>query len=201
MKIRAIPCVVTLVALVLPVFAMAQTPPKPESASESNSIVRPCAANPVLAASTSKKVHKIKNAPPPEPLPVCVEVKGEGIEVQEFLQNTAREGSWRIGENLASEDSWSFVRYFDPDELEKYSDTKVLIEPVKFTGGKAAVTIRTTDLPDAYCRVQVSARFTGEGRSTDKAWAQPGSSWTLKSKGVFEQEVVNSLRLRYKPVE
>jgi hypothetical protein len=70
-------------------------------------------------------------------------VKGEGMEIQEFLQNTAREQGWRIGENRVSDDTWFFVRYLDHDELEKYADTKVLIEPIQFTSGKAAVTLRT----------------------------------------------------------
>jgi hypothetical protein len=165
-------------------------------------VTRACTANPVLSAPTAKKTgHKPKHLTPPEPLPTCIEVKGEGIEVQEFLQTTARVETWRIGENRASEDTWAFVRYFGPDELETYSDTKVSLEPVKFTSGKAAVTVRTTELPDGYSRVQVSARFVGEGTSTDKAWAQPTSVWNLNSKGVFEQQLVDALRTRYKPVQ
>jgi hypothetical protein len=45
--------------------------------------------------------------------------------VQEFLQSVVREFQWRVGENHASEDTWSFV------------------EPVEFTGGKVAVLLRT----------------------------------------------------------
>lgn len=167
-----------------------------------NSLTRPCSVNPVLAPTAAKKSsHKSKQPLSPEPLPACIEAKGEGIEVQEFLQNTAREQTWRIGENHSSEDSWSFVRYFNPDELEKYADLKVLLEPVKFTSGKAAVIVRTTDLADHYARVQISANFQGEGKSTDKTWAQPTSQWSLASKGVLEQELISALQARYKPVE
>lgn len=179
-----------------------QTSPVPASPTSANTPMRACSANPVLAPTASKKnAHKSKHPLPPEALPTCLEVKGEGIEIQEFLQTTAREQTWRIGENHSSEDTWSFVRYFDPEELEKYADTKVLIEPVKFSSGKAAVTIRTTDLIDGYSRVQISVHFLGEGKSTDKAWGQPTSQWVLNSKGVQEQELVSALQARYKPVE
>ena len=91
---------------------------------------RPCGANHILTSAEKKKEsHKPKHPLPPEPAPVCVEVKGEGIEIQEFLQKTAREQAWRIGENRLSENTRSYVRYLDPGELEKYADTKVLIEP------------------------------------------------------------------------
>ena len=67
--------------------------------------------------------------------------------------------------------------------------------------GKVAVTVRTADLGDGYNRVQVSANFSGEGASSDKAWAQPGSLWKLASKGILEKELVSSLQTRYKPVQ
>jgi hypothetical protein len=163
---------------------------------------RPCGANPVLTPSAKNKAaSKRKQALPPEPAPACLEVKGEPIEVQEFLQTTAREQAWRIGENRASEDTWAYVRYFGPDELEKYADTRVLLEPLKFTSGKAAVTVRTVDIGEGYVRVQISARFQGEGQSTDKVSGQPRSEWTLNSRGVLEQEMATVLRTRYKPVD
>jgi hypothetical protein len=200
MRVMAPSVVLGVLLIILPVLA--QTPPASAGATEGNALTRSCAANPVLAPTASKKnAHKSKHPLPPEALPTCLEVKGEGIEIQEFLQTTAREQTWHIGENHSSEDTWSFVRYFDPEELEKYADTKVLIEPVKFSSGKAAVTIRTTDLNDGYSRVQISVHFLGEGKSTDKTWGQPTSQWVLNSKGVQEQELVSALQTRYKPVE
>jgi hypothetical protein len=162
---------------------------------------RPCSANPVLAAGEKKKgSHNSKHPLPAQAPPACIEVKGEGLEIQELLQDTAREQAWRIGENRVSDDTWSYVRYFGPDELEKYADTKVLIEPVQFTGGKAAVTLRTTDIGEGYARVQIMVQFQGEGKSSDKVLGQPGSMWTLNSKGVLEQELVTALQTRYKPL-
>jgi hypothetical protein len=160
---------------------------------------RACTANPVLGpTSKSKSSKKSKHPLPPDPLPACLEVKGQPIEIQEFLQSVVRELQWRTGENHASEDTWTFVRYLNEEELAKYGDTKVLIEPVEFSSGKAAVTIRTTELPDGYSRVQITAHFQGEGKSTDKVWAQPGSSWSLHSTGVLENELSGALQARYK---
>jgi hypothetical protein len=168
-----------------------------QSASAQAESTRACSANPVLASSGKKKSQEnSKHRVPSESAPVCIEVKGEPISVQEFLQAFAREQEWRSGENHASEDSWSFVRYLNVEELEKYADTKVLIEPVKFSSGKAAVAVRTSDVGDGYVRVQITARFQGEGQSEDKAMARPGSIWTLASRGVFEEELVAALRSR-----
>jgi hypothetical protein len=78
----------------------------------------------------------LKHLVAPETLPVCLELKGEPIEVQEFLQSVVREFQRRVGESHASEDAWSFIRYLNDEDLKKYAETKVLLEPVEFTGGK-----------------------------------------------------------------
>jgi len=127
-------------------------------------------------------------------------MKGEGIEIQEFLQKTAREQAWRIGENRVSDDAWSCVRYLDSDELEKYAETKVPLEPMQFTSGKAAISVLTTEIGQDYVRVQITVHFQGEGKSTDKVLGQPESIWNLKSKGVLEQEMLTALQTRYKPL-
>lgn len=163
---------------------------------------RACSANPVLVLNPkSKSAKKSKHPLPPEPAPACIEVKGQPIEIQEFLQSAVREFQWRIGENHASEDTWNFVRYLNDEELEKYANTKVLVEPVAFTSGKAAVTVRTTDVGEGYARVQFTTHIQGEGKSTDKVWAQPGNSWALTSKGVLEQELISALQIRYRHAE
>ncbi len=183
--------------------AFARTTPSPAAGAPPNTAnTRACTANPVLAPSgKSKSSKKSKHPLPPEPPPTCLEVKGEPIEIQEFLQSVVRELQWRTGENHASEDTWTFVRYLNDEELAKYGDTKVLIEPVEFTSGKAAVTVRTTELADGYSRVQITAHFQGEGKSTDKILAQPGNSWPLRSRGVLEQELNEALQTRFKYTE
>lgn len=98
---------------------------------------RACTVNPVLGSnSKAKSTKQSKHAVALEPLPACMELKGEPIEVQEFLQSVGREFQWRAGESHASEDTWSFVRYLNDEELEKYANTKVLVEPVQFTEGR-----------------------------------------------------------------
>ena len=164
---------------------------------------RACSANPVLSDSAGKKkaAHKLHHPLPPDAPPRCVEVKGQELEVQEFLQNVVRERAWKVAANRASEDTWSFVCYLSPIELEQFADTKVLLEPVEFSDGKAAVVVRTSDLADGYVRVQISAHFQGEGKSTDQATPQPTTSWTMNTKGALEQELVKALQTSYKPLQ
>jgi hypothetical protein len=171
------------------------------SAPPTTAKTRACSANPVLVPKLKSKTPKSKHPLLPDPPPVCLEVKGQSIEIQEFLQSVVRDLQWRTGETHASEDTWSFVRYLNDEELAKYGDTKVLVESIEFSSGKAAVTVRTTELPDGYSRVQVTAYIQGEGKSTDKVWAQPGNSWSLRSKGVLEQELTDALQTRYKHTE
>ena len=125
---------------------------------------RACMANPVLEGnSKSKPQKKSKHPLAPEPLPACLELKGEPIEVHECLQSVVLEFQWRVGENHASEDTWSFVRYLNDEDLEKYADSKVLLKPVEFTGGKLAVLLRTQELSPGYARLQISMHFQGNG--------------------------------------
>jgi hypothetical protein len=201
----AVPMFFFLLPALLPLATavMAQAPIPPATTPGTTSFTRPCSANPVLSGTKNKKMgsHKSKHPLPSERPPACIEARGETVEIQEFLQGLARQQSWRIGENRASDDSWSFVRYLNSDELERFADTKVLIEPVDFTSGKAAVIVRTTDIGEGYARVQISAQIQGAGKSTEKAMAQPGSEWPLNSKGVLEQELVTALQTTYKPLE
>ena len=163
---------------------------------------RACSANPVLGPRGKKKsAPKTKHPLPPEPLPACLEVKGEPLEIQEELQAVVRDLQWRIHENHATEDTWTFVRYMDAEDLERYADTKVLIEPVDFEDGKAAVLVRTVDIGGGFARVQISAHFEGEGNSSDATLKQPATSWPLNSNGRLEQELIRSLQSRYQHVE
>jgi hypothetical protein len=68
--------------------------------------------------SKAKLQKKLKHPVAPEPLPACLELKGDAVEVQEFLQSVVREFQWRVGESHASEDTWSFMRYLNDEDLE-----------------------------------------------------------------------------------
>jgi hypothetical protein len=159
---------------------------------------RPCTANPVLAPDPKKKVKKSKYPLPHEAAPACVEIKGQGIGIQEFLQAYMRDQNWRTGENLAAEDGWSFVRYLNDDQLASFANTRNVLGAVVFTSGKAAISVRTTDLNDGFVRVQVTAQFLGEGKSTDKTFTEPGNQWPLSTKGALEQELLTVLEARYR---
>jgi len=164
-------------------------------------VTRPCSANPVLASRAKRKTPKTRQLLPPEPLPACLELKGEPLEIQETLQGIAREQQWRIHDNHATEDAWTFVRYLSPEDLDKYAETKIFLEPIAFDGGKAAVTLRTADIGAGFVRVQISARFEGEGKTADTAMTQPATSWSLQSKGTLEKELLDALQSRYRHVE
>ena len=163
---------------------------------------RTCTANPVLASGGRKKnAPRSKHPLPSEPLPACIEIKGEALEIQETLQAAIRDLKWSLHENHASEDSWTFVRSLNVEELERYADTKVLLEPVEFEFGKAALMVRTADIGQGFVRVQISAQIQGEGKSADSVIKQPVTSWPLRSKGILEQELIDTLQSRYKHVE
>ena len=175
---------------------------EPAQSFASPAVTRACSANPVLAPGGKQKhTTKTKQSLPADPLPVCIEIKGDPLEIQETLQAIARDLQWRIHDNHATEDSWTFVRYLDTDELEKYADTKVLIQPVDFEDGKTAIVVRTTDIGEGFTRVQISARFEAEGKSSDTTMKHPASFWQLKTKGVLEQEMVAALQNRYRHAE
>jgi hypothetical protein len=123
------------------------------------------------------------------------------MEIQETLQAAVRDLKWRVYENHASEDSWTFVRSLDVEELEKYADTKVLVEPVEFEYGKAALVVRSADMGQGFVRVQISAQIQGEGKSTDAVVKQPVNSWPLRSRGTLEQELIAQLQSRYEHLE
>ena len=163
---------------------------------------RTCTANPALSSGGRKKnAPRSKHPLPSELLPACIEMKGEALEIQETLQAAVRDLKWRVSENRASEDSWTFVRSLNVEELERYADTKVLVEPVEFEYGKAALMVRTADIGQGFVRVQISAQIQGEGKSADTVVKQPVTSWPLRSRGTLEKELLASLQFRYKHIE
>jgi hypothetical protein len=154
--------------------------------------------NPVLESnSKAKPQKKLKHPVAPEPLPACLELKGEPIEVQEFLQSVVREFQWRVGESHASEDTWSFMRYLNDEDLEKYAETKVLLAR-GIHRWKNSSLLRTQELNEGYVRVQISTHFQGNGKPTDKFSGRPATMWSLNSKRIMEQELIGALQIRFK---
>ena len=192
-------CALARGVLVNPSPYLGPPPLQPTTVMAASSDSRSCTENPVLAP--AKGFKKSKHPLPADPPPTCLETKGQPIEIQEFLQSKAREWQWRIGETHASEDSWSFVRYLSDEELAKYGDASVLVEPVIFTSGKAAIMVRTTELSDGYVRVQIAMNIQAEGKPSDKTSPQPGSRWPVVSKGTLEQELSDALQTRNKTAQ
>jgi hypothetical protein len=117
--------------------------------------------------------------------------------VQEFLQSVVREFQWRVGENHASEDTWSIVRCLNDEDLEKYADSKVLLEPVEFTGGKVAVLLRARIKRGLRPRAPQHT-LPRQWEPTDKFSGQPATMWPLNSKAILEQELIGALQTRFK---
>ena len=96
---------------------------------------------------------------------------------ESFLEGNSKSKPQKKSEHLLA-----FVRYLNDEDLEKYADTNVLLEPVEFTGGKVAVLLRTQELSEGYVRVQISTHFQGNGKPTEELSGQPTTMWPLNFK-------------------
>jgi hypothetical protein len=177
--------------------APAQTP---SNQTTQAAVTRPCAATPASAkpAKSSKPSGKGKAVDVAEVPAVCLEVQGESLDIQEFLQKMVRELKWKTGEGQATEDAWTFVRYLERADLERFAKTDAVGGQVAWTEGKAVVQVRTVEARDAFTRVEISAGFQGYGRSADR-FAPPKDTWTLLSTGALENDMMNALKTRFQP--
>jgi hypothetical protein len=160
---------------------------------------RPCSSNSSLPPDSkgAKESSKNKSAGTPAPPPVCLEVKGDPIELQEFLQALIRDQKWRIGQEQTSADSWSFVRYLEPEELARFAHTEILGGRIVWTAGKVAVQVTTAGATDGFTRVQITAKFLGKG-NTNERFARPTDFWPLVSKGTLESGMIAALEDHFK---
>lgn len=127
-------------------------------------------------------------------LPSCIEVQDSTISVQEHLQSVVRELRWNVGDEQASEELWSFTIYLSADSVAAF--TKPPADPrIAWSGGKAAVNVRTNALPDGFTRIIVTAKFDGYGEPEDK-FAPQRSSWPLPSSGALETKLTDAARNR-----
>jgi len=158
---------------------------------------RPCPVDSKSAAKNKKKV-KAGQTLGGETTRACREVQGSPLEIQEFLEALARDQKWHLGQAQASEDGWSFVRYLEPEELARFAHTEILGGRITWTEGKAAVQVMTTDAGDGFTRVQISAKFLGQGNTRER-FARPTNMWPLASKGVLEGDMLAALEARLPP--
>lgn len=158
---------------------------------------RPCSSNDILAPKpkAAKESPKNKSAEAPARPPSCLEVKGDPIQLQEFLQALIRDQKWRIGQEQASAESWTFVRYLEPEELVRFAHTEILGGRIVWTEGKAAVQVTISEGADGFTRVQITTKFLGKGNSKER-FARPTDSWPLVSRGTLEGSMIAALESR-----
>jgi hypothetical protein len=188
--------------LFLPAFeTQAATQAPPEKTPAETAIVRPCPAAPANSAPAPKDKKKGKITPGDAPgaapgaAPACLEAKATSLEIQEFLQTYAREQKWNIGDGRSSESGWTFSRILEKEELLQFAKEPPASR-VSWTGGKALVQVRTTDLQGGFTRMQISARFQGHGENADH-FAPPQDTWELNSNGTLESAVISALETHF----
>jgi hypothetical protein len=164
------------------------------SNSQSPTHTRPCSSNssPTPDSKAAKGPPKSKSAEAPARPPACLEVKGDPIELQEFLRALIRDQKWRIGQAQGAAESWSFVRYLEPEELTRFAETEILGGHIVWTEGKAAVRVTATEAGDGFTRVEIAAKFLGKGNSNGR-FARPMDFWPLVSRGSLEGSMVAAL--------
>ena len=158
--------------------------------------VRPCPTDPKLTRKDKKRGKRAAAASDEVP-PACLEARASALDIQEFFQSFVREQNWQVGEEKIAEDTLTFFRYLDKDELLSFSNAGPFAGRVTWTEGKAFVRISTLAIKEGFTRVQVSARFQGHGQNVDR-FAPPKDSWELESNGTLEKNLISALELHLK---
>jgi hypothetical protein len=169
------------------------------SNSQSPTHTRPCSSNTSLPSDSkaAQESHSNESAEAPAAPPACLEVKGAPIDLQQFLQAFIRDQKWRVGQERASVDGLSFVRYLEPDELARYAHTEILVGRIVWTEGTVAVQVTTSAATDGFTRVQVNAKLQGKG-SAGERFARPTNLWPLVSKGTLEGSMIAALENHFR---
>lgn len=168
-----------------------------DQTTDSAPIVRPCPAPPADSKSARKEKTKRKAPVESDEGPsACLEAKASTLEIQEFFQSFGREQKWSIGKERVSEDSWTFSRSLDKDELVRFVEVGPFAGRVKWTEGKAFVKVNTSDAKDGYTRVLITARFEGYGENSDR-FAPPQDTWNLVSNSTLEKNMISALETHF----
>lgn len=162
-------------------------------------VVRPCNITPVQKPRKEKDQAKRKGSHEPtvSSTDACLEVQTTAIDIQEFFQNYVREQKWKIADEHAAENAWTFYRYLEKDELLDAAKGDSSVTRVVWTGGKAFFQIRTTDLDRGFARVSISATFQGYGENPDQ-FAPPREFWRMNSNGKLEAQLLSALETHFK---
>jgi hypothetical protein len=162
-------------------------------------VVRPCNITPVQKPRKEKDQSKRKDSHDPtvSSTDACLEAQATAIDIQEFFQNYVREQKWKIADEHAAENAWTFYRYLEKDELLDAAKGDSSTTRVVWTGGKAFFQIRTTDLDGGFARVSISATFRGYGENSDQ-FAPPREFWRMNSNGKLEAQLLSALETHFK---
>ena len=148
------------------------------------------------SSGTKKKTRKSYKEDLPM-APSCIDVKEQGLFVQENLQKVVRGLRWNIGDEQISEDLWTFSMYLGAQDTVAY--TRPPSDPkVTWSGGKALVNLRTTELQDGFTRIIATVKFDGYGESGDQ-FAPQRKSWPLPSNGTLEAKIVEAVKSHFAP--
>jgi hypothetical protein len=163
----------------------------------SKPLVRPCADSWNNSASTAKKNQpKSSRKEAAKETGSCIELAFSTLDIQEYLQSYARAQRWNISGDQMTEESWTFSRDLDKDELLRDITEDAKNMRVEWTGGSVRVHVNTAQLPEGYARTIIRANFRGYGRNLDQ-FAMHQEYWELDSNNNFENSIVTVLRTHF----
>lgn len=185
--------------LLLSLLTWSSAPPSQQSPM-AKPIVRPCADS-WNDSSLNKKKNRQKGSKKGafQGAGACIELAFSTLDIQEYLQSRARAEQWKIGGDQISEDSWTFSRDLEKDELLRDTTEEARNKRVEWTSGTVRVHVNTALLPDGYTRTIVRASFRGYGRGADQFAAQK-AYWDLESNSSFENSMVSALQTHFAAV-
>lgn len=161
-------------------------------ANPSNAAARACPNNWNAATASKSKRHKQKQSGNGA---ACIELPFTVLDVQEYLQSYGRKAQWKMVDEQLSEDTWSFSRRLEPNELlAATKDTRPKM--IEWRSGIASVQVSSLQLPDGFTRSVVRASFRGYGESSDQ-FAPQKEYWELESNGSFEAAIVAALKSNF----
>jgi hypothetical protein len=161
-------------------------------------VARPCAEGWESTEPGAKK-KRPKNAKDisENKIAACIELAVPQLEIQEYLQSYFRSQEWKIGQEHLTEDSWTFSRELNKEELLSATNKNTSAARVKWTGGVAFVHISTVQVADGFARTVIRARFRGYGQNADQ-FAQQHEYWELESNGNLESSTSSALKAHFR---
>jgi hypothetical protein len=163
---------------------------------------RPC-SSPASDSNLSKKPNKNKRtksdlAPPAETVS-CVEVHSGILDVQEFLERFVRNQEWTLLDERADEQTLTYIRKLQTNELLNYTNSRGNRDAVVWTGGKAFIQMKTTTLSQGFTRIEIVVTFEGHGENQD-SFAPPKETWPLESNGSLETALITAVENHFRSI-